>query len=103
MELTKNWRDDKKNGDGTSIFPGIDEKGGLSGLFFFCLLSIRRYFTFDGGNVQFILSLYTGRVKNHSLRFNLAGFSGESVSLKGYEGFILPTLAFFGISNTARL
>jgi hypothetical protein len=42
---------------GWPTLPGMSEKGDPSGLFFFCLLSIRPYFTFDGGNVQFILSL----------------------------------------------
>jgi hypothetical protein len=54
MELTKNWRDDEKKW-GRPIFPGIGEKRRHLWPVLFCLLSIRRYFTFDGRNVQFIL------------------------------------------------
>jgi len=52
---------------GWPTLPGMSEKGDPSGLFFFCLLSIRPYFTFDGGNVQFILSLskHTNNQSSH--------------------------------------
>jgi hypothetical protein len=56
LELTKNWRGDEKKFGDLWLFPASAEKRTQSGLFFFVVYyQIGRYFTFLGGNVQFIL------------------------------------------------
>ena len=56
LELTKISRVTRKT-RGSLVFPASAEKRTQSGLFFFVVYyQIGRYFTFEGGNVQFILS-----------------------------------------------
>ena len=64
---------------GWPTLPGTSEKGDPSGLFFFCLLSIRPYFTFDGGNVQFILSLSKHTNNRHTCGCGFAPYLRNAI------------------------